>query len=350
MAKLAILQVADTGPLESLATMLAGVGYEPHLPSEPLRQLLRNTFARRGLVLSPRDIARSQGYELPFSMPEATPEMMGRADLYVDIKAHQIYEPLVRRWPNLKGKVAWFRINGGAIEHVVNERGDHGDEGNPPCPVITPNQWYATPGPWSDRSYPHWPPFVRAHEYAQRHGRPAGPSGYEPPVCLVHNAAGWGYGALFEPMRKMGVRIYGAGSPDGLVQHRDVPRLLSKALCMVHLKSNDAPGYAMLEAMAAACPLVCTRKLIWKCRMESLLIPGETCLVFDRETHDPFTPADLVECEREVAGHLERLRDPVENERIGRAGYERLREVCWSEKRPADVESLRAFMERHFGG
>jgi hypothetical protein len=83
--------------------------------------------------------------------------------------------------------------------------------------------------------------------------------------------------------------------------------------------------------------------------MGDLLVPGETCLTFDRETHDGLTDDDVAGCTAEVRDHLERLRDPVENARIGDAGRARLREVMWSADRAEDVESLRAFMGRHFG-
>jgi glycosyltransferase involved in cell wall biosynthesis len=148
----------------------------------------------------------------------------------------------------------------------------------------------------------------------------------------------------------MGVKIHGAGSPDGLVQHWEVPSLLRNALAYVHLKSSDSPGYSLYEALAAGCPVVCTRRLIWRSRMQELFSPGETCLAFDRETHDGLTEQDVAECTSEVAGHLERLRDPAENARIGMAGHRRLREVMWDAGRPEDVASLREFMRRHFGG
>jgi glycosyltransferase involved in cell wall biosynthesis len=376
--KLCVLQMADAGPAESTVAMLRAVGYEVALPDDALRALLRAVGC--DTVLSPRDLTRGMGYD-PLRIPEVGPEAMDRCAIYADIKAHRCYGKVVGRWPRLAGKVLWTRINGGAPEHVVNARGDHGDEVNPPCPVLTPDLWYRfgrfpvrmdgtptprmevvlseagpevgdpeswPPTPWAGRAYACWPPFVRADEYYPVHGRPAG-GGYDAPVCLVHGASGWGYGRLFDAMRGMGVRVLGDGSPDGLVRHRDVPALLSRALCMVHLKSSDAPGYALLESLAAGCPVVCSRRLIWKGAMGDLLVPGETCLTFDRETHDGLTDDDVAGCTAEVRDHLERLRDPVENARIGDAGRARLREVMWSADRAEDVESLRAFMGRHFG-
>jgi hypothetical protein len=408
--KLCVLQMADAGPVESTVAMLRAAGYDVALPNDALRSLLRAVGC--DTVLSPRDLTRGMGYD-PVRVPEVGPEAMDRCAVYADIKAHRCYEKVVARWPRLAGKVLWTRINGGAPEHVVNARGDHGDEVNPPCPVLTPDLWYRferfpvrldgmptprmecvlsavcsdclgekkypqpesadhewqdvlecptcggsgvaypadpvswPPTPWAGRAYACWPPFVRADEYYPAHGRPAG-GAFDAPVCLVHSAAGWGYGRLFDGVRGMGVRVLGAGSPDGLVPHRDVPAMLSRCLAMVHMKSSDAPGYALLESLAAGCPVVCSRRLIWRNFMGDLLEPGVTCLVFDRETHEGLTDADVAGCTAEVRDHLERLRDPQENARIGQAGRERLKAVTWSEGRAGDVESLRAFMARNF--
>lgn len=394
MSKLAIIQCADSGPLESLVCMLESVGYECRIPNADLRRELRNAFAGKGLVLSPRDLTRSMGYD-PVSVPEVGHEAMATASVYADVKAHQVYDAVVKRWPNLNKRVLWYRINGARPEHVVNARGDHGDEMSPPCPIITPNMWYERdnlyseadctrcagsgaepnpspdvdlcmncdhcwgmskePYPWRDYSaenaYAMWPPFCRLHEYdpAKRpHLRP--PVGvYDAPICLIHNATGWGYQDLIPNMRELNVHVFGTGSPDGLLKHQVIAGMLAGCLAMVHLKSSDAPGYAIYECLAAGCPLICTRRLIWRCRMQDLLEPGVTCLVFDRETHDGLTEQDVRECTAEVAGHLERLRDPDFNRKIGEAGRDRLRKIMWSAERSEDAASLRAFMTKHFG-
>jgi hypothetical protein len=80
--------------------------------------------------------------------------------------------------------------------------------------------------------------------------------------------------------------------------------------------------------------------------MEDLLIPNETCLVFDRETHDGLNDNDVRECMREVTQHLTRLRNPEINARIGMAGRERLKELMWDEIR--DSASLLDFMQRNY--
>lgn len=369
--KKAVLQVADTGPLESLIVMLQAAGYECYRPSKELLSELRSCG---GLVLDPESLVSGMGYSKALD-PTTGRELpqtrtLSFCDLFVDVKAHQTYPRLIERWPNLTGRVLWYRINGGKPEHVINERGDHGDEVNPPCPVLTPNQWYRNFGmPEPDghggvinfphpvrklfregRSYACWPPFVRFGDYLPRSWEPGEkPHGVGKPICLIHAARGWGYEKLFGPLREQtGLRIFGAGSPSGLIRHGEVKHYLSRSIAMIHLKSSDAPGYALYEAMAAKCPIIVSRRLIWRCRMQELLIPGETCLTFDRETHDPLSDEDVTSCLAEISEHLSYLSSPENNARLGEAAHHRLKEVMWSADNPKDVGSLRTFLERNF--
>lgn len=343
VVKLAILQCCDTGSLESLVVMLRSAGIKCALPSEALKRQLRDLGC--DTVLDIDSLVRGMGYEPPMPLPEAGPADMSRSDvLYVDVKAHRSAAKVWKKWPALK--MLWYRINGGAPEHVINDRGDHGDEVNPPCPVLTPNQWYKD----NPKAYTCWPPFVRWGEYQFErditHGTNS--SRFDPPICLIHNLQGWGYGGLVDKFRdSFGVKCFGAGSPDGLITHDKVQVRLTKALAMVHLKSSDAPGYAIYECLAAGCPLICTRRLIWRCRMEDLLIPGETCLVFDRETHEGLTAEDVASCTEEVRRHLEALHDLDYNAKIGGAGRDRLKQIMWREDR--DAKSFKAWINRQYG-
>lgn len=372
MEKIAILQCADTGPVESLVVMLTAAGYSCYLPDRALRDELRNIGC--DTVLEIDSLVRGMGYERPMDIPEATRVTMHSASLFVDIKAHRNYPAVVGRWPNLKGKVLWYRINGGKPEHVIKPSGeDCGDEINPPCPILTPNLWYKDCGecqgrgghwngvglPRNDwdcescrgtgrypKAYAVWPPFYRFQEYYDCYGRKTG--NYASPVCLIHNLAGWGYGALIDNIRRLGVKCYGDRSADGLIKHEQIPDLLSKSLAMVHLKSSDAPGYALYEALAAACPVVLTRRLIWRNRMQDLFESGVTCLVFDRETHEGLSAADVDNCTAEVREHLAALEDPDLNRTIGLAGYNRLKEVMWDQHNSKDVDSLQDFFSRNY--
>lgn len=338
--KTAILQVADSGPLESLVVMLRAAGYQCYLPTPVLRGELMGLGC--DTVLDPRGLQENWGYDAPFPLPTACVRDMATADLYVDVKAHRNGPRVWTRWPRLRERTLWYRING--------SRPEPGDESDPPCPVLTPNQWYATPGPWSDRSYACWPPFVRFDEYHPRLNRRAPDKtgiAYDDPTCLINNLAGWGYAALIEPLQALGVKMHGVGSPDGLIPHKEVPYRLSTAVAMVHLKSNDAPGYALYESLAAGCPVICTERLIWRCKMQDLLHPGENCLVFDRETRDELAPVDVATCTREVDEALQWITIPAYNRRMGLAGRDRLREIMWREDR--DGPGFREWMGRMFG-
>lgn len=353
--KKAILQVADTGPLESLVVMLRSVGYECFIPDKGLRDEARRIGC--DTIVEIENLVKHWGYEHPFPLPLASIADVDRCDLYIDVKAQRSYSKIVSRWPSLYQKVLWYRINGSKPEHVIKINGfDCGDEVNPPCPILTPNQWYKPSDGFAglvecladteekfSSSYACWPPFVRVDEYPPRSILP---NAY--PICLIHNLKGWGYGALVDPLGKLGVKFYGVDSPDGLINHSEVKNRLQSCLAYAHLKSNDAPGYALYEALSASCPIICTRRLIWRCKMQDLLIPGKTCLVFDRETHDALDPADVISCTNEVRWHLEKLQDPAFNREIGEAGRKRLLEVMWNDKRESDVSSLRMFMERNF--
>lgn len=356
MGKTAILQVADTGPLESLLAMLRYAGYYCMLPSADLKGTLRRIGC--GMILDVADLVRSGSYDSPGELPEANVGDMDQHDtIYIDVKAHQNKDKVWDKWPSLRGRTIWYRINGGHAE-IVEGKGDEVNLGN--LPIITPVQWYQDDpsntkyaaywdetkqprGPnWGGMAYSMWPKFVKIDDYAfPREGR------FTAPICLVHNAKGWGYGPMFEKIRGMGVKIHGHGSPDGQLDHNKVAVALTNAMCMVHLKSSDAPGYALYEALAAGCPVICSRRLIWRNKMQELLIPGETCLAFDRETHDGLSSEDVVNCCNEIDGHFQRLGDYGYNRMIGEAGRKKLREIMWNEQR--DGRSFERFMNRHFG-
>ena len=332
---IAICQVADTGPLESLVVMLSSLGYECKIPGEKLKTKLKNLGCDN--VLDIQHLVENWGYEQPIYCREASVADMANASLFLDIKAHRNGPRIWGKWPALRNRVVWYRINGGEPEDTI-----HGTEIDTLCPILTPNRWYKEPDmPWSDKAYSFWPPFLRIDNYHREESLE-----FTEPVCLTHNIEGWGYKSLIQPITELGVKFYGRSSPAGLINHSQVPNLLSTSKALVHLKSNDAPGYSLYEALSSKCPLIVPRRLIWRCKMQDLFIPDETCLVFDRETHDGLTPQDISECTAEIKGHLETLSDRAENKRIGENGFNRLKEVMWDTANTDDTNSLREFLQR----
>lgn len=368
MLKQAVIQCVDTGPLESLVVMLRSVGYECSLCGPSVLRTLRQIGC--DTVHDVESTMRREGVERPFRenpLPVAGIQEFETCDLYVDIKAHRNGPKIWARYPQLEKRTLWYRINGGEPEIVPGK----GDEISPPCPLLTPNLWYALmaipeyqirdyghalvykKAPWLDgikrhQFYACYPPFHRFDEYYRRHGRTSG----EPPICLVHNLKGWGWGPHEEGMRQLGIGMYGNGSPSGLIPHVTIPRRLSQALAYIHLKTNDAPGYALYEALAAACPVIVSRRLLTKCLMNDLFVHDKTCFVFDEhepdKVHHCHTPEEIEKNCQQVKEYLERLRDPSENTRIGVAGHRRLKELMWSSENQENVSTLTAFFQRNF--
>lgn len=332
--KMAILQVADQGPLESLVPMLHSAGYACALPDDDLVGQLKGIGC--DTVLTPKQLHQDMGYDWPFLDAQCRPSIMECAALYVDVKAHRNGPKVVERWPNLKGKVLWYRINGGQPEHVINAGGDQGDEINPGCPILTPNAWYR----WRDDAYVMWPMFWRKGDYKRE-------SSNGPPVCLIHSLHGWGHRDIADRLQDA-VKMYGVRSPDGLIPHSEVPKLLGNALAMVHLKSNDCPGYALYEAIYSRCPVILSRKLIWRMKQEDLWVEGETCLCFDEIGHQGRTPEQADSCAAEIRYHLANLRD---NQTLGyiltQNAYRRLESLVWEPNR--DSEGFKLWMQKTFG-
>lgn len=177
---------------------------------------------------------------------------------------------------------------------------------------------------------------------------------YGPPICLTHNLNGWGYGEVGEILSdEVGLKCYGGyGSPDGLYPYDKTPNLVRKSVCLVHLKSQDCPGYSLYEAMALGVPLVLSRMLIDWCKMHELFVEGETCLCFDEGSSEggakdgKVFPINAVECAREAAERVRQLQDPVLNAKIGLAGKAALNKIMWSPRATSSLESLTKFLGR----
>ena len=346
--KTAICSCPDTGPLESLVVLLGSAGYECLILSGELAGYLHSLGCTH--VKTAVHVQGKEGTEPHLPLRKARRDDLKTCDLFVDVKAHREAHKVWSVFPRLRERTLWYRINGGKPEHLIRNGVDMGNEVNPPCPVLTPNQWYK--GLFADaRAYTCWPPFYRFDDYYQTHGREG--SYYNSPICLIHNPVGWGFGNYVEKAKRVGVQTYGIGSDLGIVKHHLVPRMLSAALAMVHLKQNDAPGYALYEALAAACPLVVSERLVEMSRMHDLFEDGVTCLYFEKPGLERIfgagpSPEEVDEAIKGIEKCLQRLSDPAENARIGLAGHNRLKELMWNERKEEDGRGFQEWMGRHF--
>lgn len=319
--KKAILNIADTGALESTAHMLESIGYECRRPDNKLIGEIRNAGLEG--VYSIEELVQKWGYDYPNVTALATCLDMENIDLFVDVKAHTNYERIVGKWPNLRDRVLWCCLNGGD----PTKRKDGLPWSDPPCPTLTNNQWYVS----IPDSYVCYPPYIH-YKDSLRMGHDG------PPLCLVHNVMRWGYGGIVESLSKIGVKFYGGGddTPNGLLTHKKSIELLEKALCMVYCKVGDTVGYAVLEAMSIGCPLVCTEHYIQETRQHWLLEPNVTCLTFN--------PQDPVKSVQKI---LTRLSEGEENAKLGEVARKRLGKLMWNKER--DGEDFKEFMTSMYG-
>lgn len=308
----AIINMADTGAMESTLHMLTMIGYDCYRPDESLLQVLRKIGLSN--VLSVDDMVKDWGYARP-RLDKITREGdMEDCDLFVDTKAHTNYNLIVDRWPNLKDKVLWCCLNGGDPK----KRKDGLPWTDPPCPILTNNQWYLD----YERAYTFIPYYTRFNERFRLDFR-------SPPICLVHNVQGWGYGEHLPKLKELGVRFYGGGDGnEKLLSHADAMFRLAAASCLMHVKVGDTVGYAMLEAMASECPFFCTQFYIDECRLHDILIPGETCLTFNVNNLDSLK---------------EQWEDTKGMAKIAKTAKSHLLEMMWR-----DVYEFEMFMREHF--
>lgn len=324
--KKALILCPDTKPADSLSFMLEKIGVKSFVPSKKLWLQLHNSLGVN-LVISNEALVSAWGYP-----PSLLQELDGKPDYIFDIKGHQNIDKLRVRFPD--AKVIWYRINGGEPE-VTSQ----GDEIDCNLPIVTPNQWYAEEKYAREDRYVFWPKLVKVPSMLDDIKRS---KLYTPPIALIHNFGGWGYGKLADGLNKLSVQIYGKGSPQGLLTEKSKNALLKTTKALVHPKSTDAPGYAILEALDAACPVVISKRLLWRSSY-NLLLPGYDCLAFDRETHDALGKEDVETILGEIEQHLKSLSDPYFNEIVGKRGRDSLRSREWGSEE--DIDQFSKFME-----
>lgn len=376
--KLAILQMSDTPQIESTAVMLRYAGYEVKVCGKPLRERLRQIGCDTVLAVSQM---RALGYDpLEEGISEASVSDMLTCDLFVEIKVRNV-EKITREWPRLKGKIAWWRVNGAQPEICPNG----GNEVALVCPVITACLWYGTPRYYQDKgekprqaqsclehlanrpvalsdlralsnsaqtgsngmAYTFWPPYPRSAVYDSiERSRLVE---FTDPFCICYNVKAWGYGEIIDQcVDLLGVKMFGNGSPAGQIPHSQVPSIVSTGKALVHLKSVDCPGWALYEAILGGCPVITGRLLNSRMLAYDLLEDGVTCLEFGVPASLEYGRGNvaLSQCFEDITDALLRLGNPSENSRIGQAGKERLNRLMWNTER--DGESFKEFMERWF--
>ena len=286
----ALVNVPHPEAVHSIRIMLESVGFEV------VRERDREAeYVKEWLVYEPYDVPETSDKE---------------CDLYVHVKPEKLRE----------GGLLFF-INGGS--HGDNDFG---------VPTVTSNFYIKNA-------------FKTYVPYFNRHGiKPRETTQYKKPIGLLHGGFGWGFKRYFGGLEPH-VDIWGSKSPKGILPQIEVRKMLNETLCFVHMKSNDAPGYALYEAFASAVPIIVPRFFVNNTMFHDLFIDGETCLMFDNDdaSAKEETKEQTGEVVERIVRLIERLKDPDENYRIGMNGLFKWRELTrWTpEKRDKFAEYLK---------
>lgn len=325
---IAVLNVGHTGCVGSIKIMLQSLGYEVvHLNDKAQTEM----HSKYGIK---PEISRTQLYFMGYDKPPVKfvgIEALKDCDLYVGIKEDML-DDFKKAFPDKK--VLLFTINGGKRPYNKSK-----------YPVVSANMY--SPG------FKCYIPFHNWQGFEPREV----PDKFEAPVDFLHNAYMWGFGTYVDDFVKLGLKVYGdKGSPSGMVRQNEVKLILDKALCLLHLKASDSPGYAVYEAMANGVPVVLPQLFVDRMKYNELYINGETCYTFGAyayriENDDPdrpietwFEPETHKRVVAEVAEILEKLKDPKENKRIGMNGHKKWWELTnWNEKK---TKQLKEYFEK----
>lgn len=323
----AVVVGCDSHPIRSLALMLRSVGFDVSMLTDHAMDMLRKRGYPGGVSA---EMLRNMGY-VDAGLPAATEADLEDCDLFVDIKVPDA-DAMIALYPRLKGRTAIFLINGGGDAYL-----DYGDH----YPTITTNFLVRT------NAFQCYMPFDNVHGLAPRAPRET----FEPPIGLLHNARKWGYGGIIDRViERTGLRVFGSyESPAGMLPNEKVGEKLASALCFVHLKASDCPGYALYEALASGVPVVVTELFLERMKYRDLYLDGATCLTWgktsfrvDEEKIVESIDASAEAMIEEIAECVERLRDPKLNAEIGMAGHLRWKALTeWTDEKR---EKFRAFL------
>jgi len=316
---LAILNVPQAESIQSIALMLNSVGYH----TKPVGTQIAGWLRRH--VSCPQHIKAAPG--------GATVAELQQCSLYVTIRPG--YLPQLREHLPDNVRLLWFEINGGLPGKVLKRK--HKQRSlQVTTPYVGANRWYANDSPLlpTGPRYVCYPPYADAARYTSTNrGSPT-----NSPLCLVNAPERWGHGCAVKPLRAVGVQFWGRGTQNGYLPHRQVPSTLQAALCYVHVKSRDCPGYSLYQAMLTGCPVVVSDAFLWNTRYTDLYQDEMTCLVARGEGKKDRLVESYIAC-------INSLQDSALNRRIGQAGKQRLLELMWCSNR--DAEGFQAFLERH---
>lgn len=315
----AVFSGIDTHPANSLALALRSVGYECVMLGDPALKTLRNKAYIGGVGA---DGLMSMGY-VPPNMPYVGLDALDTADVFIDLKTKWL-DSFKKMYPDMP--VIHYLINGGADDYE-----NCGFE----YPVVTNNMWV------QGEAFCEWLPFDNVHNLEPRM---KATEPFEPPIGLIHNVKGWGFGFMVnEAVKELNLRIFGAGSPMGPLRNDRLQEIFAKTIANVHLKSNDCPGWALIETMYSGVPLVVPEMMLDRMRMRDMYENNVNCLTWGADFYEKEVTVKTGRVREWMAEHgsemvaeikelLKRLEDPEENYRIGIAGYERCKKLlAWTD-------------------
>lgn len=156
--------------------------------------------------------------------------------------------------------------------------------------------------------------------------------GFGPEVVMVlHNAANW-VGKSLNALKQAEFPFALYGKANGAwgqkIAHDELIRRIRHARCLLHTKSFDTPGYALLEAALQGVPPILTPTFLRKTGTEDVWEDGETCVLLKDTTYPSIRDAVV------------RLGDTERNLAIGRNAQERLEKLSdWTVNR-SKLEAL----------
>jgi len=313
--KTAILQMSDQPHIKSLEIMLNTAGYDCLLAGPEIIAESRRVGCK---TFSPEQMSR-WGYE-PIDMPVAKVADVETCDLFVDVKNDNIPK-IIGRWPRLLNRMMWCRVNGGEPES---------DDELPICPLVTANLWYTFSkyNP-NNLAYACWMPFHNPELYLNiKRTEPT-----DPPISICHRIRHWGYSPIIDQCRdELGVCMYGHDSPDGKLSRGEIRTKLKTAFALVHLKAVDCPGWALLEAMLAGCPVIVGEFLAERMQAPWEFRSGISCYRFGVKPSLPFGRGDMdfPKCYEDIKLSLHLLSNFSDNnQRIGDCGRETILQSLW---------------------